>query len=64
MTEYCISLLNIDNEREMIQWAINNCDSFIYKTIKDVRREGYYDSFHEFYFATEPDAMWFRLYWS
>jgi hypothetical protein len=55
--------LNIDDEREMIQWAINNCDSFIYKTIKDIRKEDYYDSLHEFFFLEEKDAMWFRLHW-
>jgi hypothetical protein len=58
-----ISFLNIDDEREMIQWAINNCDSFIYKTIKDIRREDCYDSLHEFFFIEEKDAMWFRLHW-
>jgi len=58
-----ISFLNIDDEREMIQWAINNCDSFIYKTIKDIRKEDYYDSLHEFFFLEEKDAMWFRLHW-
>ena len=64
MTEYSTSFLNIMNEREMIQWAINNCNSFVYKTIKDVYDgEGDYNSLHEFFFLTEQDAMWFRLHW-
>lgn len=62
MTEYCISLVDID-EKELTQWAINNCDSFIYKTIKDVRIEGHFTSLHKFYFTSEKDAMWFRLHW-
>lgn len=65
MTEYSTSFLNIMNETEMIKWAINNCNSFIYKTLKDVYdEEGEFNSLHEFFFLTEQDAMWFRLYWS
>lgn len=65
MTEYSTLFFNIMNEREMIQWAINNCNSFIYKTLKDVYydEEGEFKSLHEFFFLTEQDAMWFRLYW-
>lgn len=63
MTDHCISLLDID-ERELIIWAINNCDSFIYKTIKNVRINDIFSSLHEFYFTCEKDAMWFKLYWS
>lgn len=62
MTEYCISLVDID-EKVVTQWAINNCDSFIYKTTKDDRIEGHFTSLHEFYFTSEKDAMWFRLNW-
>lgn len=60
---YCISFLNILDEKSIVQWAINNCPTFIYKTTKFVRGEGASDSLHNFYFETEKDAMWFRLYW-
>lgn len=62
MTEYCVSLYEID-EDELIEWAINNCDSFIYKTIKDARIDDQFVSLHKFYFTSEKDAMWFRLHW-
>lgn len=64
MTEYGISFLNIENEKEMIQWAINSCPTFICKTFKYARdAEGCLDSLHIFYFHEEKDAMWFRLHW-
>ncbi len=62
MTAYSITLRDID-EKELIQWAINNCNSFIYKTLKDTRIDDRFVSLHEFYFASEKDAMWFRLHW-
>lgn len=62
MTAYSITLRDI-NEKELIQWAINNCDSFIYKTLKDTRIDDRFVSLHEFYFSSEKDAMWFRLNW-
>ncbi len=59
-----ISFLNIENEKEMIQWAINSCPTFVYKTVKFVRDdEGCRDALHVFYFDDEKDAMWFRLHW-
>lgn len=64
MTEYRISFLDIDNELEMVCWAINNCDSFIYKTMKDIDMDDYFATLHQFYFLREQDAMWFRLHWS
>lgn len=64
MTEHTISFLNIENEKEMIQWAINNCPTFVCKTVKFVRdSEGCRDSLHVFFFNEEKDAMWFRLNW-
>ena len=63
MTEYFVSLVEI-NEKELIQWAIDNCNSFIYKTLKDTRVDDRFVSLHKFYFADEKDAMWFRLHWS
>ena len=64
MTEYTISFLNIEAEKEMIQWAINSCPTFVCKTVKFVRdSEGSRDSLHIFYFNEEKDAMWFRLNW-
>ena len=63
MTEYFVALLEI-NEKELIQWAINNCGSFIYKTIKSARIDDRYVEQHKFYFSNEKDAMWFRLHWS
>jgi len=63
MTEYCVVLYEID-EGELIEWAINNCDSFIYKTHKDARIDDHFTSLHQFYFTDEKDAMWFRLHWS
>lgn len=59
-----ISFLNIENEKEMIQWAINNCPTFDYKTVKFVRGTDGRDELHIFYFDDEKDAMWFRLHWS
>jgi hypothetical protein len=64
MTEYCITCIDIADEKQMIQWAINNCQSFTYKTIKDARREEQFYTYHDFYFEEEKDAMWFRLNWS
>ena len=63
MTEYFVSLVEI-NEKELIQWAIDNCNSFIYKTLKDTRIDDRFVSQHKFYFSSEKDAMWFRLHWS
>ena len=63
MTEYTISFLNIEAEKEMIQWAINNCPTFVCKTARFVRGDGASDSLHVFYFNEEKDAMWFRLHW-
>ena len=63
MTEYSISFLSVDDEKAMIQWAINNCESFCYKTTRFISGEDGHDSLHEFFFLTEQDAMWFRLYW-
>ncbi len=64
MTEYSVSFLNVDDETAMIKWALNNCKTFIYKTIRFVQRKDGHDSLHEFYFTIEQDAMWFKLYWS
>lgn len=58
-----ISFLNVENEKEMIQWAINSCPTFAYKTAKFVRGADGSDSLHIFYFNDEKDAMWFRLHW-
>jgi hypothetical protein len=62
MTEYSIDFLNIENEKEMIQWAINSCPTFVYKSTKFVRDEKG-NSLHKFCFVDEKDAMWFRLHW-
>lgn len=59
-----ISFLNIESEKELIQWAINNCPTFACTTVKFVRdSDGSRDSLHVFYFSDEKDAMWFRLNW-
>lgn len=60
MTEYCVSLQEVD-EWELIEWAINNCNSFIYKTLKDARIDDQFVSLHDFYFTDEKDALWFSL---
>ena len=62
---YSISLLEVNEnkEKELIQWAINNCPTFVYKTTTTLQGdEGFYQR-DDFTFLCEQDAMWFRLHW-
>lgn len=61
---YAVMLSDISNEKYLIQWAINNCDSFIYVLTKYTRIEDDNIQTNFFNFTDEKDAMWFRLNWS
>ena len=60
-----VTFKDLDNEGELIQWALDHCPTFSHKTITDVSDvSGTCDTIHDFFFSDEKEAMWFRLKWS
>ena len=61
---YDVIVSDISNERELIQWAINNCESFAYVLRKNIRIGDDRVATYFFNVTDEKDTMWFRLNWS
>jgi anthranilate/para-aminobenzoate synthase component II len=61
---YTVILPATDNEKEVIQWIIDNCDSFAYMVNKYTGVKDNYKLTNFFNFTDEKEAMWFRLNWS
>ena len=61
---YTVILPVTDNEKEVIQWIIDNCDSFVYVVNKYTGARDNHKLTNFFNFTDEKEAMWFRLNWS
>lgn len=62
---YSVKFSDIDDAEDRIEWALVNCNTFLYRTITDISDiSSNIDAIYEFYFGDEKDAMWFKLYWS
>ena len=50
---------DIDDDRELVDWVIKNCDGFLYSVSTDNGYDGLLNT--ELFFATEQDAVIFNL---